>query len=52
MADLELGNIMFNTNKNQILNCPNWVIALLEDINNLNDIFSSYLCTRNIFKNF
>ena len=34
MADLELGNIMFNTNKNQILNCPRWVVALLEDINN------------------
>ena len=34
MADLELGNIMFNTNKNQILNCPRWVVALLENINN------------------
>ena len=33
MADLELGNLMFNTNKNQIYNCPDWVIALLYDIN-------------------
>lgn len=33
MADLELGNIMFNTNKNQVYNCPRWVVALLQDIN-------------------
>lgn len=33
MADLELGNLMFNTNKNQVYNCPDWVVALLSDIN-------------------
>ena len=33
MADLELGNLMFNTNKNQVYNCPDWVVALLNDIN-------------------
>ena len=33
MADLELGNLMFNTNRNQIYSCPDWVIALLFDIN-------------------
>lgn len=33
MADLELGNIMFNTNTNQTYNCPEWIIALLQDIN-------------------
>lgn len=32
MADLELGNLMFNTNKNQIYECPKWVIALLDAI--------------------
>ena len=33
MADLELGNLMFNTNRNQVYNCPDWVVALLSDIN-------------------
>lgn len=33
MADLELGNLMFNTNKNQTHNCPDWIVALLNDIN-------------------
>jgi len=33
MADLELGNLMFNTNKNQVYNCPDYVVALLSDIN-------------------
>lgn len=32
MAELELGNLMFNTNKNQMYSCPNWVIALLREI--------------------
>ena len=30
--NLELGNIIFNENKNQEFVCPNWVIALLKDI--------------------
>ena len=29
---LELGNIMFNTNSNQNYECPQYIIALLEDI--------------------
>lgn len=29
---MELGNLMFNTNKNQIYYCPNWIIALLREI--------------------
>lgn len=33
MPDLELGNIMFNTNKNQSYECPQYIIALLRDIN-------------------
>lgn len=33
MADLELGNIMFNTNKNQSFECPQYIIALLRDVN-------------------
>lgn len=33
MADLELGNLMFNTNTNQRYNCPDWVVALLADVN-------------------
>ena len=31
-SDLELGNIMFNTNTNQNYKCPNYIIALLRDI--------------------
>ena len=33
MANLELGNIMFNTNKNQCYDCPEYIVALLRDIN-------------------
>ena len=32
MADLELGNIMFNTNVNQIYNCPNYIEVFLNTI--------------------
>ena len=32
MADLELGNIAFNNNVNQQLNCPEYIVALLRDI--------------------
>ena len=32
--DLELGNLMFNTNTNQCYKCPEWVIALLKEIDN------------------
>ena len=32
MADLELGDLVFNTNKQQQYNCPEWVVALLRDI--------------------
>lgn len=32
MADLELGDIAFNTNKQQKYNCPEWIVALLRDI--------------------
>ena len=28
---LELGNLMFNTNKNQIYKCDNYIVALLKD---------------------
>lgn len=31
-ANLELGNIMFNTNKNQQYDCPRWVVALLDSL--------------------
>lgn len=30
--ELELGNLMFNTNVNQRFMCPDWVIALLREI--------------------
>ena len=30
--NLELGNIMFNTNKNQQYDCPRWVVALLDSL--------------------
>lgn len=34
-ADLELGNLLFNeSNKNQTFECPDYVVALLEKINN------------------
>lgn len=29
---MELGNMMFNTNKNQVYECPEWIIALLDTI--------------------
>lgn len=32
MADLELGNIAFNSNANQKYDCPKYIIALLRDI--------------------
>ncbi len=32
MADLELGNIAFNNNVNQQLNCPEYIVALLRDV--------------------
>lgn len=32
MADLELGNIMFNPNENQRYECPNYIIAMLREI--------------------
>lgn len=32
--NLELGNIIFNTNKNQQYNCPRWIVALLNELNN------------------
>lgn len=35
---MELGNIMFNTNKNQCYDCPEWIIALLRAIENKLDI--------------
>jgi hypothetical protein len=35
---MELGNMMFNTNKNQIYECPEWIVALLEKIENKLDI--------------
>lgn len=31
--NLELGNIIFNTNKNQQYNCPRWIVALLNELN-------------------
>ena len=32
--ELELGNLMFNTNKNQVYECPEWIIVLLEALEN------------------
>lgn len=32
VKNLELGNIIFNENKNQEFICPDWVVALLKDI--------------------
>lgn len=31
---MELGNLMFNTNQNQQYNCPHYIIALLNEIDN------------------
>lgn len=31
---MELGNLMFNTNKNQQYECPKWVVALLNELDN------------------
>lgn len=36
--ELELGNLMFNTNKNQVYECPEWIIALLDTIRQKLDI--------------
>ena len=30
--ELELGNLMFNTNANQQYECPRYIVALLRDI--------------------
>lgn len=32
MAELELGNLMFNTNKNQTYECPEYIITLLKTL--------------------
>lgn len=37
-ADLELGDIMFNTNHQQIYVCPKYVVALLSEISRMLDI--------------
>lgn len=31
---MELGNLMFNTNKNQQYDCPRWIVALLNELDN------------------
>ena len=31
---MELGNLMFNTNKNQQYECPRWIVALLKELDN------------------
>ncbi len=31
---MELGNLMFNTNKNQQYECPKWIVALLNELDN------------------
>ena len=31
---MELGNLMFNTNKNQQYECPRWIVALLNELDN------------------
>lgn len=31
---MELGNIIFNTNKNQQYDCPRWIVALLNELDN------------------
>ena len=59
--NLELGNIIFNTNKNQQYNCPRWIVALLNELNNqLNRVMwnihqeeyqSPFENTANSFKN-
>ena len=32
MANLELGNLMFNNNTNQVFDCPDYIVALLREI--------------------
>lgn len=32
--NLELGNLMFNTNKNQCYECPYWFVVLLSELGN------------------
>lgn len=58
---MELGNLIFNTNKNQQYDCPRWVIALLKELshqldrvmwnNTQKDYDSPFTNTGNIFKN-
>ena len=31
---MELGNLMFNINKNQQYDCPRWIVALLNELDN------------------
>lgn len=31
---MELGNLIFNTNKNQQYECPRWIVALLKELDN------------------
>ena len=31
---MELGNLMFNTNKNQQYDCPRWIVTLLNELDN------------------
>ena len=61
MPDLELGNIAFNTNKNQKYNCPRYLQALLNEIDNIlckvmwnieqKEYESPFKNTANTFKN-
>ena len=61
MADLELGNMMFNTNVNQNFNCSDWIVALLRDLDrtlcrvmwniNQEEYDSPFANTANTFKN-
>lgn len=58
---MELGNLMFNTNKNQQYKCPRWIVALLKELdnqldrvmwNNTQEEYSSpFENTSNSFKN-
>ena len=59
--NLELGNLMFNTNKNQSYKCPNYIVALLKEIDcqlsrimwniNQKEYNSPFDNTANTFKN-
>ena len=58
---MELGNLMFNTNRNQYYDCPDWIVALLQTISEKLDIVmwnkfqeeydSPFKNTGNSFKN-